>query len=384
MRTLYDDIRDPKTEKKRGLRSLMPPAICLAVALALLGVFHLTKGHKAWMNWFIQNVTTPFKRGVSWLCDLIPFAVGEVIWALAILAFLVFLVRSVYLLIRRKGKLLRLARRALALCAAVALVYVGYTVLWGVNYYGNDFSDNSGIAARDVSTDELATLTLAFAQKLNDLAGEVERDADGVFCEDLDEIFASTEGLYDGICEEFPFLAAPYRTPKRLVSSALMSRLDFTGFFFPFTGEALLNDDSPACLIPATILHEMAHQRNIAGEDECNFVAILAGLRCDDPVFTYSAALLGFIHLGNALYSADADTYRSIRSQLDERVSADLAANNAYWAQFDTQLDQAIESVSSTVYEGFLHSYGESDGKKSYGKCVDLLVAYYFDYYWAE
>ena len=58
----------------------------------------------------------------------------------------------------------------------------------------------------------------------------------------------------------------------------------------------------------------------------------------------------------------------------------DLEANDAYWDQFDSTLDQMAKSVSTTVYEGFLNSYGQSDGKQSYGKCVDLLVAYYFDY----
>ena len=233
---------------------------------------------------------------------------------------------------------------------------------------------------RGASPEELATLTNSFALKLNELAGEVQRDEKGVFAEDLNQIFSDTAGLNDGICAEFPFLAGPERTPKRMVTSPLMSRLDFTGFFFPFTAETLINDDAPSCLVPATILHEFAHQRNIAGEDECNFVAILAGLRCDDPVFTYSSALMGFIYLGNALYSVSPDTYWQIRDQLDSRVEADLQANNAYWDQFDSKLDEVAESVSTTVYEGFLHSYGESDGKQSYGKCVDLLVAYYFDY----
>lgn len=378
MRTVYDDIRAPR--QAAGPKSLLPPAICLAAGGAILGAFQLCKGNQALMNWVIGHVTTPFKHAVSWLCNPVPFAVAEVTWLLALLAFLAFLVRTIWLTARRPGKLLRLGRRALALASAVVLVYCGYTVLWGINYYGDNFSDKSGIETRGATVEELAILTRSFAAELNELAGAVRRDEAGVFAEDLDAIFSDTAGLYDGICAEFPFLAGPERTPKRMVSSPLMSRIDFTGFFFPFTAETLINDDAPACLVPATILHEFAHQRNIAREDECNFVAILAGLRCGDPVFTYSAALFGFIHLGNALYSAAPETYWQIRSELDARVEADLEANDAYWAQFDSPLDQMAESVSTKVYEGFLNSYGQSDGKQSYGKCVDLLVAYYFDY----
>ena len=34
--------------------------------------------------------------------------------------------------------------------------------------------------------------------------------------------------------------------------------------------------DAPACLIPSTIAHELSHQRGIASEQECNFLAVLA------------------------------------------------------------------------------------------------------------
>ena len=382
MKTLYDDIRAQRVQEAdpKGWRSLLPPAVCAACAGLFLLAFHLLKGDKALMNRLILHVTTPYKMAVSRFCDLFPFAVSEVIWALAILAVLVFLVRSVWLIVRRGGKLLRLGRRVLALLSAVLLVYSGYTAFWGINYYGDDFSDRSGIATRGATTQELAALTASFAQALNDHSNEVSRDENGVFTTDLDALFANTAGLYDGIVKEFPFLAGSERTPKRMVSSPIMSRLDFTGFLFPFTGETLINDASPQCLIPATILHEMAHQRNIAGEDEANFVAILAGLRSGNATYYYSSALLGYIHLCNALYSADASLYRQVSAMLNDQVRADLDANNAYWASFDTKLDKAMESVSSTVYDGFLQSYGETDGKRTYGKCVDLLVAYYFDH----
>lgn len=382
MRTLYDEIRSPRTPIR--WKTLLPPAICAGVALALIGLFRLVKDNKALMNWLIANITTPIKRGISWLFDPLPFGVAEVIWAVAVLAALVFLIRWLWLTITRGEKLLRAARRVLALIAAVAFIYGGYTFLWGVNYYGDNFSDKSGIYTRGASVEELAILNAAFVDQLNALADAVERDANGVFCENIDDIFDRTVGLYEGIEAEFPFLDAPDRAVNQMFFGPIMSRMGFTGFFFPFTGESLVNDDAPACLVPATILHEIAHQRNIAGEDECNFLAVVAGLRSGDEVYAYSAALLGYIHLGNALYEADRDTYYSIRSTLDSRVSADLAANNAYWAQFDSPVEEAVEQVSTTVYENFLQSYDQTDGMKSYGKCVDLLVAYYFDYKWAE
>ncbi len=382
MKTLYDEIRTPK--QTRNWRSLLAPLCCVAVPLLGQLLFLLLRRNKALMNGWVDHITTPIKRGISFLCDPIPVAVAEIVIGLALLLFFIFLGRSIYLLSTRPDFLLRLLRRTLALLSAVCFLSFGYTLLWGTNYYCDSFSDKSGIETRGATVEELAILNASFVQHLNQYAEQVSRDAGGRFNEDLDAVFASTDGIYDGMVEEFPFLAAPERTPKALLSSPIVSRLDFTGFFFPFTGEALINVDCPSCLIPATLLHEMAHQRNIAGEDECNFVAILAGLRSGDPVFNYSAALLGYIHLGNALYSVDPATYWSIRSNLKPQVEADLEENNLYWNRFQSPLEAAMEHVSNTVYENFLQSYGQSDGLQTYGQCVDLLAAYYFDHQWAN
>ena len=94
------------------------------------------------------------------------------------------------------------------------------------------------------------------------------------FNEDLDSIFAQSDTIYAGIVREYPFLDAPARTPKRMAASELMSRINFTGVVLPlFTSETNLNDQAPSMLIPSTIAHELAHQREIAPEQEANFVA---------------------------------------------------------------------------------------------------------------
>ena len=101
---------------------------------------------------------------------------------------------------------------------------------------------------------------------------------------------------------------------------------------------------------------------------------MLASLRSGDADFCYSAAVLAYVHLGNALYSADHAAWERVYGTLSDGVKRDLALNNAYWRQFETP----VQSVSNTVYEGFLHSYDQTLGLKSYGACVDLLVNYYY------
>ena len=260
----------------------------------------------------------------------------------------------------------------LGLGNAVLTVYVLFCLLWGANYYADSFTDKSGIDVGPVAVDDLERVTRQFAALVNEYAGDVPRAADGAFAGDRAEILAYAPKIYENLYEEFPFLEMTDVPPKTMRFSRVMSAMGFTGFYFPFTGECNVNVDFPAATLPTTVAHELSHRRGIASEQECNFLAVLASLRCDDAAYRYAGALSGYIYLANALYSADAERWRAVRETLNERVVADLRASGAYWAQFEGPVD----TVSNAVYDGFLKSYG-TIGVKSYGACVDLLVAYF-------
>ncbi|MCD7829084.1 MAG: DUF3810 domain-containing protein [Clostridiales bacterium] len=371
-RNLYEEITAPA---RRSCRWLLAPALWCAVPGAFLLAFLLARGHQGLMNFLVNRVTTPVKHLLSRLCGLLPFALAEVIWAAGVLAVVLFLARTVWLLIRRKDRLRRLLRRGLAGLAAALVVYSCYTAMWGINYYSDSFSQRTGLTARGCTAEELGQLTASFAAKCNELSDQMERDGDGITQVDASEVLQQAAECYQTIFDEFPALEQPLFTPKAMFFSRVISYMGFTGFYFPMTAESLVNVDQPDCLIPATALHELSHQCNVAEEDACNFLAIIGGLHCDSVVFQYSSALMGYIHLSNALYKADLSTWQAVRATLNEQVMADLTDNNAYWAQFESP----VQETSEKIYTGFLESYGQTEGMKSYGQCVDLLVAYYFD-----
>ena len=274
----------------------------------------------------------------------------------------------------RRGRRLDTAYGCLMGMACLCLTAYGfYCAAWGVNYYADGFQVKSGIYAKPVEEAELDRVATWFAQRLAEAADGVARDGEGVFAVPREEIFAASTGVYGNISQEFPFLAREDRVPKKMFFSRLFSAMNFTGFYSPYTGESNLNVDSPACLLPANIAHELAHQRGIASEQECNFLAIAASTSSDDPAYRYSGYLMGYIHLGNALYRADRERWSELRSSLPETVLADLRYHSAYWDQFEG----LTARVSKSIYDSALKSYGQADGIQSYGTVVDLLVAYY-------
>jgi hypothetical protein len=242
-----------------------------------------------------------------------------------------------------------------------------------VYYYGDDFIAQSGLKNEPISVEQLERVTAYFADLSSEYSVRVSRDENGVYAGDRGAILDRSPALYRAVEADFPCLKGPALRAKGVMCSRVMSYLDFTGFFFPFTAEANVNLDFPSPLFASTVAHELAHQRGVAKEQEANFVAVLACLEDGDADYVYSAALLAYTHLGNALRRADPEAWARVYGRLNEAVLADFAAGREYWQKFETP----VQSVSNTVYEGFLHSYNQDLGLKSYGACVDLLVNYY-------
>ncbi len=366
-----------KEKKRSGLSALYrssPVGHIIAAVSAAVIILHLaTRRDHALMVWASEKLVQTVHHALARLNSHLPFSMAEALIGLTAAAVLGYIIYTVIALIRRGERLRRLYAAVINLLAAGLAVYAGFCLLWGVYYYGDDFMTRSGLENGNISVEQLETVTRYFAALANEYSGQVPRDADGNYIADRAALLDRSDEVYANAERELPCLVGPEVRAKGVHFSRVMSYTDFTGFFFPFTAEANVNTDFPPALFASTIAHELAHQRGVAKEQEANFVAVLASLEYGDAEYCYSACMLAYTHLGNALYSADYDTWKSVYLTLNDNVRRDFAANREYWAQFETP----VQKVSNTVYEGFLYSYDQNMGLKSYGACVDLLVNYY-------
>lgn len=345
----------------------------LAGLAVFFAVYFPLRGCKSAMNWLCSRVILPLEQALGRLCSVTSVSVAEVLILSGIFAAMFYLAWQVRCLVSRPQKGRRAVRMALTVLCVGLSVYAGFCLLWGVFYGADSFQDKSGLTARGGTVAELTALTERFAREVSAASGQVQRDENGCFAVSRSEIFAEAMSAYDGVVQKFDCLKKPAVMPKAFVSSRGMSYLDFSGFYFPFTGEANLNDESPAAYLPANICHEMAHQQGIATEQECNFVAIMAATSADSAAYRYAGYLMGYVHLSNALYRVDQAAWQTIRDSLPDAVRADLRQNSAYWARFDG----LVNTAATKVYDGFLKSNGLTDGVQNYGTVVDLLLAYY-------
>ena len=109
----------------------------------------------------------------------VGFSVAEVLIVITAAAVLTRLVYGLVRFIRGKSSLRRAYRLVMGLAALALAVYAGFSLLWGVYYYGDDFMAKSGLDSSPVSTEQLETVTEYFARLANCYGDEVERNADG-------------------------------------------------------------------------------------------------------------------------------------------------------------------------------------------------------------
>lgn len=299
---------------------------------------------------------------------------------LLILLFALFLLVSFFIIIRRKIRSREREKKTAGflsflykLLVFFGIVYFSFVAIWGLNYQRLLLGDIIGLKSGDFSGQELVQLCDKLTERANGIRSGLSEDRQEVMkIEDgFAEICRQAQLVYSEAARTYPELSGSYGRPKAVFLSELMSRLGITGIYFPFTGEANINVAIPDCLLPATICHEMAHQRGFAREDEANYLAWLVCKHSQDEEFEYSGTLLALLYAMNALYDEDPGAAAEIQKKYGRGLRADLLA----WAQYWQKYEGKAQEIASQVNDAYLKSNKQRAGVKSYGKMVDLLLA---------
>lgn len=359
-------------EKKHGAFKYF---LLLFLPGAFLLVFFASRD-QGFAEWYATHIYKTVSLGFDWASSLLPFSLAEVLLLLFALWAVIYIVKAVIQLIRAKGKRLRVLWRAVInpvlLGSILLFVFVANA---GVNYYRMPFEQAIGLEVTKSSVQELKALCYTLAEDATQLRTQLQEDENGIMrLSQSDSATAQrAKEAYDKMQERYPTLTAGYGPTKQLWLSQYLSYTKITGFFFPFTVEANVNNDVPDYSIPSTMCHELSHVRGYMREEEANFIAYLVCMSSGDQELMYSGTMLAFVHAGNALSGVSRADYTDVFRTLGEGVQRDIKANSEYWVQFEGPVAQA----ASTMNDTYLKANGQQDGVKSYGKVTDLLLSYY-------
>ena len=360
------------------LKSLHKPRWAAALLIALLSAAVLTASRRSteFSDWLCFNVYPVFSGIGSRLWGIFPFSVGELFVALVIAGTVVGAVFLTIHIVKSKGKRITAFLNGFSWAAlAASVIFLLVTLNCLVNYNRTPFSSYSGLTVRQYSSEKLRELIVHLIEKVNEAAKEAELTEEGRAAKPGD-FNALAAAAMENLTEEYEVLDTYYPQPKAVICSDMMSSFNIAGMYFPVTVEANYNQAMPVSSQGFTVCHELSHLSGFIREDEANFIAYLACRESESPYFRYSGYLEALTYALNAYYpTADKEDYSALCSMLSDTVLNEYAYRNEYWAQFRKK---TAYKVSSAINDAYLKSNNQTDGTKSYGRVVDLMLAEYW------
>jgi hypothetical protein len=339
-------------KEKNGL--LIASAVMFSVSLLLQIMARKVPGFG---EWYARSVYPVFVGSLGRLSGLFPFALFEILIYILIFFCISYVIRY----FREKKKIL------ISSIFLLTLLFFLFTINCGINYYRKPFSAYSGLNVRKSSLEELKSLCVKLTVTLNQMSSE------GI-TEELDMATYRAESVKSmkKLGEVYPELSGFYPEPKPLAWSYLFSIQQLCGQYSPFTTEAIYNRSMPDYNIPHTVCHELSHLRGFMREDEANFIGYLACVGSEDDAFRYSGYLTGWIYATNALAKSDPVAYAEVSRQLSDQIWVDLRYNTEFWGKYEGKTAEVANQLNDT----YLKLNSQTDGVDSYGRMVDLMLAY--------
>lgn len=329
-------------------------------------------------NLYFDCIYRPLGGAFGSIMGALPFSLMESGICILVFALIYWTVRLVLKIKEGKKAVLKYFVKVIKIPVFVlSAVFLLFVMFCGVNYYRVSFSEQIGLKTEKSSVKELYSLCGELVSEAKEYGAQIERNLDGTlkYQEGDYKMALKAKKEFQSFASQYDFMGMGFESfgrPKPIFFSKVMSYLQISGVYTPYTFEANVCTAGPDFLKGATMMHEQCHLRGFMNEAEANFIAYLAGAESGDIYFKYSSTCLALLHSMNALYSADYDAWLEIREKYPEFLSADMMAQNAYIAKYET----AIGEISDRVNDTYLKINDQKDGVQSYGKMVDLLLAY--------
>ena len=309
---------------------------------------------------------------LGFFTGLLPIPVSELMIGGLVLGSLAWLILT---LRRRDGQALLqgLCKLLWMGCAAVFL----FVFLYGVHHTAPSLASQMGLEVGRYSTAQLEALVAQTVEQVNDLAGRMPRDQEGT-CD-----FGRFRPMAKQVSAEYIRLANEYAVFDRpraglvkrsLFGGRIMSYVDLAGYYFPWAAESTVSSDVVDTHIPFNIAHETAHAIGIGPEAECNFAAWLACKDSQDLRFRYSGWLLAYIYSANALHASDYEAWHRQFDKLCPEAVHDLQVLNQSLVRFE---NTKVNQLGSQANDALIKATGQTEGIRSYGRVVDLMLAYF-------
>ena len=347
------------------------------VTAAILGAIALALGRLADRYTTLVDMVYPYvTRTAQDLLAQWSGAVPFCLWQVAVMLLLIFIVAMLVLVIVLHWNPIRFFGWVLA---AASLLYLGNTLVYGLNYYAGSIATDIRMQVYEYTVDELNSAAEYYQGEANALASQMNRDENGdLVYSDLETLALEAGSGFETLVRtrSFSVLGGSNLPVKELGWSAMYTAMGTTGVTVGLTGEAAVNPNIPVVSMPFTICREMAHRKCIAIDGDANFAAFLACQANESLEFRYSAYYMAYRYCLEALNNAKSNEAQVAAEALAEGENEFLRHDmDAYARFFKRNLDEKASRLANTVNDTYLKVSGDKGGENSVS---DLLVGWHY------
>ena len=309
----------------------------------------------------LQNMLAQWSGGVDF-----------VLWQMLVMVLLVVVAATVVLMIVLKWNPIQWLGWVLA---GASGIYLLYTLVYGLNYFSGPMAEDIRLEIAPYTIEELTEAAEYYRDKANELAPQVNRDAQGNV--DFADFATLAEQTGDGFTKlvydfSFPIFAGETMPVKTLSWGDWLMKRGVTGITVGLTGEAAVNSNNPDILMPFAMSHEMAHRMCVYKEEDANFAAFLAGHVNESLEYQYSAYFMAYRYCYSSLVAANTTASSAAAARVNSGVCKELYQDLTYYSNF----------FSGTVGSGAISANAETvtpdeTGFVSYGAVTDMLVSWH-------
>ncbi|MBQ9383328.1 MAG: DUF3810 domain-containing protein [Ruminiclostridium sp.] len=347
-------------------------------ALLLLGAFgwFAARNISGFADFYGFNIYPVVENIFARISGIFPFSVAEIMVVGGILLALFAIVFFIVQMIRRKGRRLRfLASSGATVLLVGGIVLFEYVYGMGINYSRMPFSQTAGLKTGKYTKQQVREVLDYAIVNLTKAGEHIQLDGEGhiVIPDDLSERAAAA---MTKLGEQYDVFNTFYPRVKPVMLSELMCYGHITGIFTFYSMEANYNRNNVPEEIGHTVCHELSHMTGFMREDEANFIAYLACRGSGDDYLTYCGWYDITIYLLNAYYpDAASGEYTEVWQALPDYTVKQLNMQNEFWDKYKTDFGEVAEAMNDV----YLKINDQSDGTKSYGRVVDLVIADYYN-----
>ncbi len=213
--------------------------------------------------------------------------------------------------------------------ASVSIVFFLNTCVYGMNASAGSIATDVRMEVTEYTLRELEQAAEYYrdqAQAVADKGGDT----------DFDTLAQTAASGFEALVfnDSYSIFAGPVEPVKKLNFPGIYTGQGKTGMVCALTGEACVNPETPAVMLPAAICKEMAKRMCIASESDALFASYLACRANDSPQFQYAGYVLAYRYCYNTLLRIGSAEANAVAKKVHGDAGKQLVQDLETWDQF--------------------------------------------------